>query len=316
MLRDALSQAQPTTVIGWQGYTLTVPEDWTIAAIGGDEAEGYLRLDGPDMPRCEVKWFAGKGPTDIGEVVGNYLKEMTRKRRRNDPEVTVRRDTRLLGRRRGGRSQLECFSWESDQQAQGAAWRCPTCSRITIVQILGALDESLEELAQEVLLSIGDHPKDGWVTWAAYGLQCEAPEKFKLDGQKMMAGLIELNFVDETEHLSILRWGMADIVLANTTLVDWTRKELGKRLKNWSCRFEEAEVQGHAGVVISGDPIPLPMRVRRFAAHCLRTPYGSNARAFVWHCAPEKKIHCVECIVDDTRLDLPDELTRRIPCHR
>jgi hypothetical protein len=316
MPRESTSKAQPTTVIGWQGYTLTVPEDWTIAAIGGDEAEGYLRLDGPDMPRCELKWFAGKGPTDIGEVVGNYLKDLTKKRRRGDPDVIVHRDTRLLGRRRGGRSQLECFAWESDQQGQGAAWRCPTCSRITIAQLLGSLDEPLEELAQEILLSIGDHARDGWVTWAAYGLQCEVPVEFKLDGQKMMAGLIELNFMLETEHLAVLRWGMADVVLANTKLRDWTRKEIGKRLKNWDCSYEEVEVDGHPGVAVSGDPVTVQARVRRFAAHCTRKVYGSNARALVWHCAPEKKIYCVECIVDDSRLDLPNELCRRIPCHR
>jgi hypothetical protein len=47
----------------------------------------------------------------------------------------------------------------------------------------------------------------------------------------------------------------------------------------------------------------------------LRKPYGSNARALVWHCQPEKKIYYVECIVDDERLDMPAEVCERIPCH-
>ncbi len=316
MARDMEKKAKATTVIGWQGYTLTVPDDWTIAGIGGDHQEGYLRLDGPDMPRCEIKWFADKGPANIEQVVGNYLKEMTKKRRRRDPEVTIRRDTRLLGRRRGGKSQLECFAWKSDRQAHGAAWRCSTCGRTTIVQVLGPLDESLEELAEDVLLSVSDHPRDGWTTWATYGLQCEVPDEFKLDGQKMMAGLIELNFVLETERLAVLRWGMADVVLAREGLLAWVKKELRKRLKNWDCIYEETEVNGHPGVAVSAQPAALPARLRRFVSHCLRKPYGSNARALVWHCASEKKIHCVECVLDDARLDLPREMCRRIPCHR
>jgi hypothetical protein len=304
------------SVIGWQGYTLTVPDDWTIAGIGGDHQEGYLRLDGPDMPRCELKWFADKASADISSAVETYLKDLTRKRRRRDPKVTVHRDTRLLGKRRGSRSQLECFGWESDRQALGAAWRCTTCGRTTIAQVLGPLDEPLEELAQEVLLSVTDHPREGWTTWSAYGLTCEVPEEFVLDGQRMMAGLIELNFALETERISILRWGMASVALANTNLLDWSKKELAKRLKTWDCRYEETEIHGHAAIAVAGDPAPLPARVKRFVFHCLRKPYGSNARVHVWHCEPEKKIHAIECIIDDSRLDLPEELSRRIPCHR
>ena len=67
--------------------------------------------------------------------------------------------------------------------------------------------------------------------------------------------------------------------------------------------------------IVVGEPSPLPLRVRTFVSHCLRKPYGSNARAVVWHCEEEKKVYYVECIVDDSRLDLLDEVCERIPCH-
>ena len=93
MARRTTEKPARTTAIGWQGYTINVPEDWTIGAIGGDHMEGYLRIDGTDMPRCEVKWFNRQGPVNLDEVVGNYLKELQKKRRRRDPKVTTKRNT-------------------------------------------------------------------------------------------------------------------------------------------------------------------------------------------------------------------------------
>jgi hypothetical protein len=307
---------QATTVIGWQGYTVRVPDDWTIGAIGGDHLEGYLRIDGTDMPRCEIKWFGERGPVNISEVIDKYLTDLQKKRRRRSPEVKVKRDTRLLGRRRGGRSQLECFAWESETKAHGAAWQCRKCGRTTIVQVLGHLDEDLDTFATDIMLSITDHPHDGWVTWSTYGLHCEIPEDFHLAGQKLMAGLIELTFRMESEEISVMRWGMADVALSNESLEEWSKRELSNRLKQWSATYEGTEFKGHPAIVVVGEPSPLPARVRTFVSHCLRRPYGSNTKALVWHCEDEKKIYYVECIVDDSRLDLPDEVCDRIPCHQ
>jgi hypothetical protein len=316
MPRSEPKRADKTTVIGWQGFTITTPEDWTIGAIGGDRAEGYLRIDGTDMPRMELKWFERKGGVGIEEVVGNYLKELLRKRKRRDPEVRTKRDTRILGRRRGGRQQLESFHWTDGQrQAHGAAWVCAHCDRVSIVQVLGKADEDLEERARELLLSVADHPQDGWVTWATYGLQCEVPEEFVLDGQKLMAGLLDLNFKLETEQIAIMRWGMADVALGGKDLRTWAQKELANRLKGWDCTYEELEYNGHAAIAVTGAPEMLQARVRRFVLHCLRKPYGSNVRCLIWHCEPGKKLYAVECIVDDSRLELPAEVCRRLICH-
>jgi len=305
-----------TTVIGWQGCTITVPEDWTIGAIGGDHTEGYLRIDGPDMPRCELKYFERKGPVAIEEVVGNYLREMQKKRRRRDPEVRTKRDTRLLGRRRGGRAQLETFHWTDGQrQAHGAAWQCAHCERTAIVQVLGPEGTPLEDLARELILTVSDHPQDGWVTWATYGLQCEVPEEFRLDGQKLMAGLLDLHFRLETESISVMRWGMADVALGDKDLKTWAQKELAGRLRGWDCTYEELEFNGHPAIAVSGEPSGLHARVRRFVLHCLRKPFGSNVRVLIWHCRPEKKLFCVQAIVDDSRLELPAEVCRRLICH-
>jgi len=317
MARKPDDSMEDTTVVGWQGYTLTVPARWTMGAIGGDNTEGYLRLDGADMPRCELKWFNERGPVTIQTVIDKYLNDLQKKRKRRDPDVTVKRDTRLLGRRKGGRLQIESFRWDSEeQQAHGAAWVCKTCGRTTIIQVLGTPDEDIDELATEVILAVVDHPNEGWTTWATYGLHCEVPDEYKLSGQKLMAGLIELNFTLESEKIAVMRWGMSDVALADESLVTWAQKELSKRQKGWNCTYEEIEFNGHPGIAVTGGSSQVGVNVRTFINHCLRKTYGSNVMSLVWHCEQEKKIYCVETIVDDANKDLPVEVCGRIPCHK
>ena len=66
---------------------------------------------------------------------------------------------------------------------------------------------------------------------------------------------------------------------------------------------------------MTGESTNPGIRIRTFVTHCLRKPYGSNVMSLIWHCEPEKKIYCVETIVDDANKELPVEVCGRIPCH-
>jgi hypothetical protein len=130
-----------------------------------------------------------------------------------------------------------------------------------------------------------------------------------------MAGLLEFTFKLETEQITVMRWGMADVALGDKDLKTWAQKELAARLKGWDCGYEEIELNEHPAIAITGGPAGAHAKVRRFVSHCFHKMYGSNVRALVWHCEPEKKLFYVECVVDDGRLDLPAEICRRLMCH-
>jgi hypothetical protein len=317
----ARSKAAPKLVLaGWQGLTAEIPEDWQIGAISGDTKQGYVRYDDGTMPRLELKWATESGFVDIEKVVTKYLGDLQKGRKKDAPGIEVEKDTKLLSRRKRKKGSLRCFRWTIAGEAEGygAAWVCTDCGRTVIAQVSmpagGNADED-EELASGILLSINDHPVEGWAYWSAYGFGAWVPEEFKLSGQKLMAGLIQFEFEADTEKLKIARWGMASMALRKKSLSDFIGFECAKTLRKNSVQLEEGEVKGHPGLNMTGSgPSGLP-KLQSFVMHCRGKLYADRFIARAWHCEPGNKIVYIETFVDRSRATLADELADRIKCH-
>lgn len=299
---------------GWQGLSFTVPEDWNVGAIGGEKAQGYLRFDDPDMPRLEIKWAeAGSGAIDIANLVDKYLKDLTKGKKKNTTQVT--RDCKTVSKRKlKGKKGLECFSWSAETQGFGAAWYCPDCHRTVIMQVMGRLDEPVQKIAEEIIPSVEDHPGD-WMLWATYGFQAETPAAWGLAGQKLMAGLIELDLAREGEKLHLARWGMANVVLRRRSLEDWGKVELSKRLKKYTPEFTVTEFRGHECLQIDGRSYLPQEKIQSFVEHIRGKEFADRVRAYLWACPDSNKIYYIEGILDREHLEEIDQVRERIPCH-
>ena len=317
----AKPKAAPKLVLaGWQGLTAEIPEDWQIGAISGDSKQGYVRYDDGTMPRLELKWATDAGFVDIEKVIAKYLADLQKDRKKDAPGIVVEKDTKLLSRRKRKKGSLRCFRWsiEGEAEGYGAAWVCPQCGRTVIAQVTmppgGNADED-EEFASGVLLSINDHPVDGWAYWSAYGFGAWVPENFKLSGQKLMAGLIQFEFEADTEKLKLARWGMANVALRKKSLKEFIGFEGAKTFRKYAVELQEAEVHGHPGLLLTGSvPSGLP-KFQGFVAHCLGKLYADRFVARAWHCEPDNKILYVESLVDRSHMNLADEVCARITCH-
>jgi hypothetical protein len=301
--------------VGWQGLSLLLPDDWNIGAIGGDKTQGYLRFDDPDMPRLEIKWAdAGTGAVDLSKIVDKYLRDI-QKDRKNKTEVT--RDLKLVSRRKlKGKKAPQFFAWKSDTQGFGSAWFCPDCHRTVIVQIMGQLHEPVQELAEQVLVEIDDHPKgDEWILWSAYGFDFYSPQDWGLASQKLMAGLIEIGLEKGPESLHVARWGMANVILRRQSLQDWGKRELAKRLKKFDTQSAEGKFRGHDAILIEGRTALPQEKVKSFVDHVRGKVYPDRVKAILWHCPESNKLYYVEGIVDREHVQFVDEVGEKIACH-
>lgn len=201
--------------IGWQKITLQVPADWNLAGIGGDARSGYLRIDGPDRPRVEIKWWdrTPEKTVNVAQTVETYLQDLQKKARKQRIDLVVDREVKLLSKRHKGKSSLQSFAWRGDAQAYGVIWYCPQCSRVTMAQVNGPLEENLRPLAVQILNSLEDHSREGWDVWSAFGLLCHIPEEFELQGQQLVTGLTQLHFARRQSVIRVARYGLADVVL-------------------------------------------------------------------------------------------------------
>ncbi|MBU0608940.1 MAG: hypothetical protein KKI08_13730 [Armatimonadetes bacterium] len=300
--------------VGWQGLTFTIPEDWNIGAIGGEKTQGYLRFDDADMPRLEVKWAdAGTTFVDLDKVVEKYLREMS-KGRKNQTEVN--RDIKLTSKRKlRGKKAPKFFAWKGETQGFGAAWFCPDCHKTVIVQVMGRLTEPVQEMAEQVVVDLEDHPRDEWILWSAYGFDFYSPRDFTLATQKLMAGLIEIGLARDTEQLLAARWGMANVILRKQSLQEWGKKELAKRIKRFDTEFSETTHRGHEAVTIAGRTALPQEKLKSFVDHVRGKGFPDRVQALLWHCPESNKLFYVEGVLDRENVHLVQDVADRIECH-
>ncbi len=312
----ANSDASQWQVRGWQGVVVTVPGEWDIAAISGDREQGYMRIDDADsMPRVEIKWQKSTGFVDIKGVVDKYLSDLGRKRKRDEPEIEVDRDCPVVSKRRmRHKRDLNCFAWRGQVHGFGAGWYCEECRRVMVVQVLTEPDEDGLELAGRIIGDLQDHPSDDWLTWSTYGLHMQAPERFELADQKLMAGLIELRFADSGEEIVGVRWGMANVALKDASLRRWAEQAIPQYHKGVRLSWEDAEFRGYPAVEVSGH-FSNPLRhLQSFAMHVAGKPYPEVVKGWVWLCEDENRIYYAGVLVDEDHLELAEQVAMRIAC--
>ncbi len=303
------------TRVGWQGFTLMLPEDWNIGAIGGERNEGYLRFDDGDMPRLEIKWAdAGSTFVDLNRVIDKYLRDMAKDKK---SRVEVSRDVQLASKRKlRGKKSGQFFAWKGETQGFGAAWFCPACNKTVIMQVLGRLDEPVQEIAEQIITQVEDHPAGDWILWSAYGFDFYSPKDFMLAGQKLMAGLIEITLQAHGEQLQAARWGMANVILRRRSLAEWSQRELAKRFKRFTVDFTETQFKEHEALRIEGRTALPQEKIKSFIEHVRGKPYPDRLQAILWHCPESNKLFYVEGIVDREHREFIFEVAQRIQCHK
>ncbi len=309
--------AKSQRLIGWAGITVRVPQDWALASISADEKEGYMRVDDRDMARLEIKWVASPGFVDIEKTVNKYLQTVKKAHKSDEHQFSVDRDTRVVSKRQMQKDNLATFAWHTQQhQAYGAVWVCKQCDQTVIAQVLGRPEEKdLLQTAQQVISSIGDHPIDGWTTWAAYGFVCQVPEDFSITKQQMYSALLKFSFTRDTETIDVGRWGMADTLLRDQTLDQWLQQELGKELSHYKPQSDETQFRGHEAVAFAGTRMPPLQGIKQFALHVIGRRSPQKLLGYAWHCEATNKIFVVHTLLDAANYELADQLRDRIECH-
>lgn len=309
------------TLFGWQGITLRVPDDWNLGRVDGSYKSGYARLDDAEIVRAEIEWREGgqgRRTLSLSALVDRYVEGLEKKAKKTGLNFSVNRRARFLREKRWlESSEYELFTWEADYRAYNLARVCSACGRIALLRVLGRPQEKLEEVVEEVFRSLEDHPRAGQVFWSLYGLQFSLPAEFKLSGQELKSGHLQLSFERERQVCRVHRLSLAHLLLKDTSLRSWYLEFFKKQLRDFRVEAQEAPVRGHQGLRVLGAPRsrwrqlvrPLPFLNPRPRLHL-------DSR--IWRCAEADKI----CIIDhlyrrrEEGEDLPLRLSDGYFCHQ
>lgn len=309
--------------IGWQGFTLKVPESWDLTGFSGDEQSGYLRVDDSEEQGIEVKWGTESAkaksepdPKDRRDTYFGTLEQTAKKKKLplQTKAVDAPRNVQRPERSATG------FSWTGDRKAVGAVWYCRTCRRVVIAQVLGDTDgRGLTRLAETILGSLNCHSDDpDWWTWSLYDLNTKIPSTYTLLSQQLMNVYLRLTFAhreSRAARLSIEQWSLANVARKGEFLDTWLSLNTKAEMRDARYVADEQQVHGHDALALFGGPqfgnpmVNVVKQVLQF--HRPATKFS----ALGWECEPSNKVFLVQAMRPGRVPDPVTAVAEKTLCH-
>ena len=270
---------------------MEVPLDWELGAFDGDNISGYLRLDTLINPRLEIRWKrCGKG-SRIEQAAQSYLTSLTRTNKNHqryrkpkpwNPNVAWPDNLHV-----------RCYRWTGQSECAAAIIHCPTCRRISVVQISFPPDKFNSALSKRVLESLHEHNPDDVAYWDFYLLHLRTPSSWKLLAHKFSPGYAELNFVGPDKlQADFRRWGPASILLEDKDLQQWARENWPTKIKADS--IETLNRHGELSQVARRNASGILAPLRRALGQGPGIRKALYWHSTSWHCPASERLWIVD----------------------
>jgi len=308
------------TMVGWQGVSVRVPEEWSPVSVSGEGEAGYLRIASPDTRSLEIKWEETKGSVSVPDALERYFKKLKRTAKKTRHDLRIRERPKHLGSLRPPNQAPISYSWEADRRALGVIWHCGECRRLVIAELVGMLEDDLS-LAAEILKSIHEHGEGGWNTWGLYGLAVDVPAEFRIESQQLTTGYLKLTFRHRAQMLVVERWGLANVVLKGGSSEAsperawrWFAAREAARLSRYRYRANELAWRGHRVSCLEGRERLLPGIARAVQSLTRLSLPALQFRGYVWECPETNKILALTG-QEKRGSDITRRVFERFACH-
>ena len=216
--------------IAWNGIAFSVPFQWEVGQIG----IRHLIFEDDAGPAMEIKWGPVKGKfshrTHLKRLMAQQPKQLNKSLKDWPPPRNW--EKALDGFEKNG------FAWEGkNTSGRGVILYCPICRKASLIQTFHQNSEIAKQNLFKVINSLHDHRDDGMVEWCLFDIRAILPQEFQLTRHRFEAGKFQNEFSFGRQKLILYRWGLASVLLAEQTLIEFT-----KMLPN----------------VTNGNPAPLP----------------------------------------------------------
>ncbi|HEX5322464.1 MAG TPA: hypothetical protein VFW40_01670 [Capsulimonadaceae bacterium] len=313
-------------IIGWQGVSLRVPEDWSLVGFGGDDKSGSVRLDSGDAENrvrsVELRWAGAKGPqttSDLEARVGPLLKRAERTSRKAGASAET--ETKPLeDKRHPDRSASLGFFWKAnDASAVGRIWHCNTCGRVVIAQAYCESGNRGRSAAGEILAGIECHSEESaWRIWGLYGLCTQLPADYALAGQQLMNVYLQLQFQrgQSTDQLIVEQWNLANVQLKGMYLDEWFDRKGQGAISMSDIDKAETIANGHPALRVTGRRSGLSYWSGEGAKNLVKLKKPAlNYAALLWECPQSNRAYLIQSFSRRRQPELLDEIMRRTRCH-
>ncbi|MDH7602140.1 MAG: hypothetical protein QHI38_08325 [Armatimonadota bacterium] len=304
-----LAKNMPQTwgTIAWEGVTARVPAEWSLVGVSGDAQKGYLRVDSSESSVLEMRWSTAQGkPPELLAKARELLANLDKSCRKQGTKLTSKIKNE---------GQAVAFWWKTDRVGEGRLTYCDKCDRVLIAQVIYPCDEDFSDTAQSILRSIRDHRSDGLVGWALYGLEFAVPPSYSLEKHTLMSGYLQLVFRNHAKRLIVERWGLANSLLGDDSLMDWYRKDVLPDIKGFRVEFGETEILGHQALRVFGWAAGIRQAIKTAAYSLTLYTNPKLLTGYAWQCTESNRLYSVRTTHDEGE-NIAERVRDLIRCHK
>ncbi|MFP4175948.1 MAG: hypothetical protein ACOCR1_01775 [Planctomycetota bacterium] len=271
------------TKFGWQGISLTVPEQWGLVSTRGDYDSGFVALADEDTQRLQIKWEEGNNDSDPSEAANKYIRSLRKDYESDEQELQVNRRLNLATL---PDKKVECYDWIGENRGTGMVSRCDDCHRMVHIVITGGPKESLRNLSRTVFASLQDHAIEERIHWKFYDIEFYSPAELALKRSELKTGCIRMQFRRKSQEIEFVRSSLAQMLLKKQSLKEWFTDFYADKLKRKSWDISAENLKGHEGLMLTGRP------------WLICDPWGivgtrKKLRVACWHCQETNRIFVV-----------------------
>jgi hypothetical protein len=218
--------SEPTTLFAWQGFEITVPSAWELAACHGGYPEGYASLDDGVCVRLQMRWKRGQpASARLASTVEQYRRSLE-KAAKGRLQFEVQGPEMFPKAFRLGKD-VAPFRWQTDQIGYGLALHCRRCGCVAFLEVLFPSDQADARLARSILASVTEHRDDDQRLWAVYGFAFAAPAAYDLAKPDLAPGRLRFSLHGPRRSwLRVERWAVASHWITRIPLREWPEQWL------------------------------------------------------------------------------------------
>jgi len=244
-------------IFAWQGISFKIPKDWDLNTFSGDYKEGYLRLDNPEKICLELRWRREKRQIATDSILKNYISNLEKKAKKQKINLENIKPDKEFIKTRLKDKEANFFAWKiissgtqnNSSKMLGFVSQCNRCHTILMAQFFFNEDES--PIVSEILKSLEDHPVSAYTQWALFDFSFSIPSEFNLDKCSLKSGYLEFIFSNADSNIKIKRWGLAEMLLREKTINEWSRAIAPSTLRSLILNAEVKRSKDHQSTEVT-----------------------------------------------------------------
>ncbi len=198
----------------WQGFSISLPQDWDPTNFSGDRATGFARISSAGATQLQIRWQSFKKEPEPEAVLARYFKQIHRESSRRKTSVETESKQTDIG--------LE-YHWNGAESARGCVIVSKVSRRLFFLEISSAKGKASLATFREVLGSFLDNGDALPDCWSLLGLSVSLPKQAILKRSVLLSGKLQLHWTAHRAVLSAGRTSFGRELMGKMNLSEWAK---------------------------------------------------------------------------------------------